>query len=225
MKALSKKSLILVLSFIFALSALMFAFSFKPVKAETGTTISSWQVMEGAQIRLGGAGTFSSGLRFRVKMDYQTASYVKANDNVTMGFIITPKYYFDNRAASADGAEVAYGTDDYFYSIERYVEKDNGGIKVNEDKIYISDDAGLEIIAWDSIDDAATPLGKSYYVNGAIKGIIEENLDREYCVVAYIYDGTKYTYAVTEHDFARTYMTAKLSSRRLAKTKQLEKLI
>lgn len=103
MKSLTKRNIALVvLSVIVALCSLTFAATVKPARAtEDGAKPETlqFQVMESAQIRIGQSAEedaeSTSGIRFRVKMDYETASYVKANDGtVTLGFIITPKQLF-----------------------------------------------------------------------------------------------------------------------------------
>ena len=207
MKSLTKRNLLLVvLSLIVALCSLTFAATVKPARAEEFAKPETLQfeVMEAASIRIGKSAEVetqsTSGLRFRVQMDYATASYVKGNEGVKLGFIITPKALFDNRAAAEDSS---YGIDDYINSISNYVGNDGEGIIVDESTIYIAD-ASDNITKWETTDDIATE-GETYYANGAVQGILKDNINLGFTVIAYILDGEEYTYSVPSADFERSY--------------------
>ncbi len=205
MKSLTKRNLaLIVLSVVVALCSLTFAATVKPAKA-TEKPVLSFQVMEAASIRIGKSAEVetqsTSGLRFRAQMDYATASYVKANPTtVKLGFIITPKALFDKRAAAEDSS---YGKDDYIKSISNYVGNDGEGIIVDVNKIYVAD-ASDNITKWETTDDVAQE-GETYCVNGAVEGILKKNINLGFTVIAYIYDGTDYTYSVPSADFERSY--------------------
>ncbi len=209
MKSLTKRNLtLIVLSVVVALCSLTFAATVKPVRAEeiAKPETLQFQVMEAASIRIGKSADndadSTSGLRFRVQMDYATASYVKGNEGVKLGFIITPKALFDKRAAAEDSS---YGIDDYIKSISKYVGNDREGIIVNEETIYIAD-ASDNITKWESTaDDAQAIEGASYYANGAVQGIFKDNINLGFTVIAYILDGEEYTYSVPSADFERSY--------------------
>ncbi|MBE5754521.1 MAG: hypothetical protein E7340_04235 [Clostridiales bacterium] len=215
MKSLTKRNIALVvLSVIVALCSLTFAATVKPARAtEDGAKPETlqFQVMESAQIRIGQRAeedaASTSGIRFRVKMDYETASYVKANDGtVTLGFIITPKQLFEARAEGTDENGAAYGKDDYINSISNYVNKKNDGkgVKVDVDKIYVAD-ASDKITPWEGTQDIITKDGEAYYANGVIQGVYESNINVDFTVIAYIFDGTNYEYSVPSADFSRSY--------------------
>ncbi len=209
MKSLTKRNLLLVvLSVIVAICSLTFAATVKPAKAAEKPVLS-FQVMEAAQLRVNHDNR-GAGLRFRVQMDYATASYIKANDDVSLGFIVTPKALFDARAEETveEGGTPSYGADDYIKSISNFVNKANGGIIVDESTIYVADEANT-ITKWESTDDIALN-GQSYYANAAIVDILEKNRDLDFTVVAFILnaDGS-YDYAVPSNEFSKSvYGTA-----------------
>ena len=180
MKALNRKSLVvLVLSFIFALSMVAFAGVVKPAKADgelITVTTADFQILDEASVRIKGtAEKPGSGIRFRAKVSdsLKTALDDETTDVAKMGFIITPKYYFDNRA----GDEYL----DTTLGIAKYVK-----IEVAEETFYPAEDG-------------------SWYVNGALNNINANNINLEFTAIAYVFDGSTYHYSAPGADFSRTY--------------------
>ena len=106
MKLLNKRTfVVLFLSFVFSLSVLAFAGTVKPVKAKetTSITLEDFTLEESASVRIGANATVTgSGIRFRASLSnglYETLHNAVTenpeNPSVYMGFIITPKYYYD----------------------------------------------------------------------------------------------------------------------------------
>ena len=138
MKSLTKRNLtLIVLSVVVALCSLTFAATVKPARAEdvTPITVGTLEVMEEASIRIGtdvngNVGGAQSGIRFRARVDKATYEALTAeNSPAYMGFLITPKQLYNDRAAAEDES---YGKDDYINSISNYVGDQGTGIKVTK---------------------------------------------------------------------------------------------
>ena len=191
MKSLTKRNLLLVvLSLIVALCSLTFAATVKPARAEdvTPITVGTLEVMEEASIRIGKdadtgvVGGAQSGIRFRARIDADTyAALTAENSPAYMGFLITPKQLYNDRAAAEDES---YGKDDYINSISNYVGDQGTGIKVT--KGFYEEDG-------------------YYYANAAVNNMFEKNIELEFTAVAYIWDGAEYHYSAPSADFGRTY--------------------
>lgn len=189
MKILNKKNILLIiLSFVFALSTLVFA-STATVRADDAveTPTGVFEMVSGASIRVGVENEQDdSGIRFMVKMSSDVVDEIKTNDtngNVKLGFIITVKELFDGRKAD-ESEPSAYGKDDYIKSISRYVGYDNGGIIVDEGKIYEKD--GF------------------YWANAAVVKV--NDLDIEYVAIAYYVENETYTYASFDQTISRSVL-------------------
>lgn len=200
MKILNKKNILLIiLSFVFALSTLVFA-STATVRADDAveTPTGVFEVVEGASIRIGDKtkGEQGSGIRFMVRMSEDVKNEIVGSDAVKLGVIITTKEIFDARNAQYD-QETGEEIPDYINSIGLYVNKtddgdsNNDGIVINEDTIYDGTDA-----------DAGY-----FMANAAVTQIKEGNEKANYTAIAYIYNSESadkpYEYALIE-DFSRS---------------------
>jgi len=203
MKILNKKNILLIiLSFVFALSTLVFA-STATVRADDAveTPTGVFEVVEGASIRIGDKtkGEKGSGIRFMVRMSADVVAKIKTDDaenKVKLGVIITTKEIFDARNAQYD-QETGEEIPDYINSIGLYVNKtddgnsNNDGIVINEDTIY---------------DGTGADAGY-FMANAAVTQIKEGNEKANYTAIAYIYNSESadkpYEYALIE-DFSRS---------------------
>ena len=177
MKILNKKNfLLLILSFVFALSTLVFA-STITVRAEdvVETPTNVFEVVEGASIRIGDKtkGEQGSGIRFMVRMSADVVAKIKtgdAEDKVKLGVIITTKEIFDDRNAQFD-QETGKEIPDYINSIGLYVNQANGGIVIDENTIY----------------DGKNADAGYFMANAAVTQIKEGNETANYTAIAYIF--------------------------------------
>ncbi len=197
----SRNVLIVVLSFILALSVFAFAGTIKPVSASSNVTL--FEIVESADIRLGtgedySAGASGSGMRFAVKMDEATARYVKDTEGVELGFLVTPKKIFDH--STKDVADLS--TFDFISGLKN----PNGDDKA----AYLQDKNNPDkpgVIANKSSIGREVEGSTEYFAKIAFKGIFEQNVELGYTLVAYITDGTDTVYAYPD-GYASTYKQA-----------------
>ncbi|MBQ7235621.1 MAG: hypothetical protein IJX03_00500 [Clostridia bacterium] len=184
MKNSIKKFSVLFLSFAFILCTLaLTVFGFNSAKADSVAEFSVYQMEESVSIKQ----VENGGIRFRVKMDANTKALIDSADDVTYGFIITPVYFYENRAA--DTAETpAYGVDDYISSIAKYAGEPGVGILGNKEFIYQD--------------------GEYFYANGVLEGIGKDSPDLKYIAIAYVKDGSGFKYATFDADNAIDIKTA-----------------
>lgn len=187
MKNSIKKFSVLFLSFAFILCTLaLTVFGFNSAKADVVAEFSVYQMEESVSIKQ----VENGGIRFRVKMDANTKALIDSADDVTYGFIITPVYFYENRAA--DTAETpAYGVDDYISSIAKYAGETGVGILGDKAKIY-QENEGDEF----------------YYANGVLEGIGNDSPDLKYIAIAYVKDGSGFHYATFDANDAIDIKTA-----------------
>ncbi len=178
MRALSKKKIVsailLAISVLFGVSAVA---SLNQVTANAAFVPETFEMESGAGLILYENG----GLRFIVKMDKSTATYVKSTAGVELGFIIAPRSTFDDLDARHD-ADLTYynliteSTSQVVYARNVIVEKN---------KIY-RDESDENI----------------YYANGCLFNVQSANRKMEYTATAYIRDGANVTLAKSADDAA-----------------------
>ena len=179
MKTLSRKNiLVLVLSFIFALSMVAFTSTVQPAKAGGKVLITvteaDFQILDEASVRIKGtAEKPGSGIRFRAKVSdsLKTALESETTDGAYIGFIITTKEIFK-----------AYNGEDYLNGLAKKID-----IKVAKNTFYYDDEIG------------------GWCVNGALNKIKEGNINIEFTAIAYVYDGVETHYSTLDAEFSRTY--------------------
>lgn len=182
MKNSIKKFSVLILSLALVLCAFtLTVFGFNSAKADVVAEFSVYQMEESVSIKQ----VENGGIRFRVKMDANTKAFIDSAEDVTYGFIITPVYFYENRAAATDET---YGIDDYIYSIAKYAGETGVGILGDKAKIYQE--------------------GEYYYANGVLEGIGKDSPDLKYIAIAYVKDGSGFHYATFDADNAIDIKTA-----------------
>ncbi len=203
MKSLTKRNLLLVvLSLIVALCSLTFAATVKPAKA--ATAVNNITVMEAASVRVGLKENEYSGIRFRVILDEATKNNIVDNDNVQLGFIITPKYYFDKALEAKATAEAEDGSYDFLTEMK----KDNPENFAEDKKHAYVGIAGEGLLM--SNADEATKIYQykgEWVASAAVENIKEANRNLQFTMIAYLKTDSTIEYFLPEDTtFSRAYL-------------------
>ncbi len=204
MKSLTKRNLtLIVLSVVVALCSLTFAATVKPARAEE-TAVNNVTVMEAASVRVGLKENEYSGIRFRVILDEATKNNIVDNDNVQLGFIITPKYYFDKALEAKATAEAEDGSYDFLTEMK----KDNPE-NFAEDKQHAYVGIAGEGLLMEN-DDEATKIYQykgEWVASAAVENIKEANRDLQFTMIAYLKTDSTIEYFLPEDTtFSRAYL-------------------
>ena len=204
MKSLTKRNLLLVvLSLIVAVCSLTFAATVKPASAEE-TAVNNVTVMEAASVRVGLKENEYSGIRFRVILDEATKNNIVDNDNVQLGFIITPKYYFDKALEAKATAEA----EDSSYDFLTEMKKDNPENFAEDKKHAYVGIAGEGLLM--SNADEATKIYQykgEWVASAAVENIKEANRDLQFTMIAYLKTDSTIEYFLPEDTtFSRAYL-------------------
>ena len=204
MKSLTKRNLLLVvLSLIVAICSLTFAATVKPARAEE-TAVNNVTVMEAASVRVGLKENEYSGIRFRVILDEATKNNIVDNDNVQLGFIITPKYYFDKALEAKATAEAEDGSYDFLTEMK----KDNPE-NFAEDKQHAYVGIAGEGLLMSNADEATKiyDYKGEWVASAAVENIKEANRDLQFTMIAYLKTDSTIEYFLPEDTtFSRAYL-------------------
>ncbi len=200
MKSLTKRNLVLVvLSVIVAICSLTFAATVKPVNAEE-TAVNNITVVEAASVRVGLKENEYSGIRFRVKMDEATKGNIIDNDNVQLGFIITPKYYFD-KAVEAKAGDPNF---DYLTGMK----KDNAENFAEDKQHAYVGKVGEGLLMSNADEETKIYQYKGEWVaSAAVENIQDANRDLQFTMIAYLKTDSTIEYFLPEDTtFSRAYL-------------------